>query len=328
MPKSSKDKDTPPEKRSVHQRLGDAFRRLWRWCLRRESDTTLRDAIEELIEEDSEGESSIGTDERLLLNNVLSLKDLTAEDVMIPYANIIAVPFSAKPKEVIEIFIKEGVSQVPVYSGTIDNIIGGLSIKDVLAWTNSRPNAGLKDVLKDIPFIAPTMRTLDLLLQMRETGMRMAIVVDEYGGVEGLVTFAALIEEIIGDIQYAQDHGDDNPIEIQSNGCIILNASTTLEELDEFLERVCEKKINWLKGFEDEDIDTVGGMIALLTGRVPLRGELIVAPEGGAEFEILDADPRRIKKVAIRNVIQGSPLPKGNNGNGLSAASLAEVSGQ
>lgn len=301
----TKPKDTNSEKRSIYQRMADAFRRLWRWCLRKEPDTSLRDAIEELIEEDSEGESSIGTDERLLLNNVLSLKDLTAEDVMIPYANILAVSLSAKPEEIIETFAKAGVSQMPVYVDTIDNIVGGVSIKDVLVWANGHKRANLKAILKEVPFIAPTMRTLDLLLQMRESGMRMAIVVDEYGGVEGLVTFAALIEEVIGDIQYAQDHGDGNPIEIQSNGCIILDASTTLEELDAFLERVCEKKINWLKGAEDEDIDTIGGLIALLVGRVPLRGELIVHPEG-PEFEILDADPRHIKKVAIRNVIQGS----------------------
>lgn len=304
------------EKRTFRQYIADYFRKLWRWCLRRESDTSLRDAIEELIEEDSEGESSIGTDERLLLNNVLSLKDLIAKDVMIPYANIIAAPLSSTPEEIISILTKAGVSQMPVYSGTIDNIVGGLSIKDVLVWANSRIRTGLKSILKEIPFIAPTMRTLDLLLQMRETGMRMAIVVDEYGGVEGLVTFAALIEEIIGDIQYAEDHGDNNPIEIQPNGCIILNASTTLDELDQSLERVCEQKLNWLKGFDDEDVDTIGGIITLLAGRVPLRGELIIHPEG-IEFEILDADPRRVKKIAIRNLIniqQNSPLKQSLSG--------------
>lgn len=296
--------------RTFRQRTADGLRKLWRWCSRRESDTSLRDAIEELIEEDSEGESSIGTDERLILSNVLSLKDLTAKDVMIPYANIIAAPITATPEEIVALLIKSGVSQVPVYSGTIDNVLGSLSVKDALAWVSNRNRLPLKTIIKDIPFIAPTMRTLDLLLQMRERGTRMAIVVDEYGGVEGLVTFASLMEEIIGDIQYAEDHGESNPVEIQPNGTIVLNASTTLEELDESLERICEHKIDWLRGFEDEDVDTIGGVVTLLAGRVPLRGELIVHPLG-IEFEVLDADPRRVKKLAIRH---GLSLPGSETG--------------
>lgn len=291
-------------KRTFRQNVADHCRRMWRWCLRKESDTSLRDAIEELIEEDFDGESSIGTDERLILSNVLSLKDLTAEDVMIPYANIIAAPITASPTEIVTTLVKSGVSQIPIYSETIDNILGSLSVKDALMWTSNGARVGIKTVLKEIPFIAPTMRTLDLLLQMREKGTRMAMVVDEYGGVEGLVTFASLMEEIIGDIQYAEDHGDSNPIEIQPNGCIILNASTTLDELDEALERMCEHRVEWLHGFDDDDVDTIGGVVTLLAGRVPLRGELIVHPLG-IEFEVLDADPRRIKKLAIRH---GLPL--------------------
>lgn len=306
-------------KLTVRQKLADRFRKMWRWCLRRESDTSLRNAIEELIEEDAEGEASIGTDERLILSNVLSLKDLTAEDVMIPYANIIAAPISSTPEELVSVLAKSGVSQIPIYSGTIDNILGGLSVKDALPWVSNHARQHLKTVLKDIPFIAPTMRTLDLLLQMREKGTRMAVVVDEYGGVEGLVTFASLMEEIIGDIQYAEDHGDSNPIEIQPNGCIILNASTTLDELDESLERICESRIDWLHGFDDEDIDTIGGVVTLLAGRVPLRGELIVHPLG-IEFEILDADPRRVKKIAIRHGFPEAPMDPEKPNDGSSTA--------
>ncbi|MDR0631066.1 MAG: CBS domain-containing protein [Holosporales bacterium] len=290
-----------PEKRKFWQRVAHHCKRVWRWCLRKESDTSLRDAIEELIEEDLEGESSIGTDERLLLSNVLSLKDLTVKDVMIPYANIIAAPISASQDEIISTLVNSGVSQIPIYSGTVDNIVGALSLKDVIVWMNGHTRTGLKSILREVNFIAPTMRTLDLLLQMRETGQRMAVVVDEYGGVEGLVTFASLMEEIIGDIQYAEDHGDENPLEI-SNDCIVLNASTTLDELNQSLEQICGQQINWLKNHESEDVDTVGGVVTLLAGRVPLRGELIAHAEG-VEFEILDADPRRVKKVAIRHLI-------------------------
>jgi CBS domain containing-hemolysin-like protein len=282
--------------------MADYAKRLWRWFSRKEPDTSIREAIEELIEEDIEGESSIGTDERLLLSNVLSLKDLIAKDVMIPYANIIAIPITASAEEASSIFVKSGVSHLPVFSNTIDNIVGIMSVSDAMAFISNKTHAGIKSFLKDVTFIAPTMRTLDLLLQMRETGTRLVVVVDEYGGVEGIVTFSSLIEEIIGDIQYAEDYGEKNRVEIQPNGCIVINASTTLEELDESLEKICEERVDWLSGFEEEDVETVGGMVALLAGRVPLRGELIAHPKG-VEFEILDADPRKIKKIAVWNLI-------------------------
>lgn len=293
---------TPVESRTLRQHIATFCKKLWYFCLRKEPDASLRDAIEELIEEDSENESSIDSDEKLILGNVLNLRDLTTEDVMIPYANIIAIPLTASRDDIISAFIKSDVSQVPVYTETIDNIVGLLSLKDTLVWVTSKNSTNLKSILKDVLYVAPTMRTLDLLLQMRETGVRMAVVVDEYGGVDGIVTFATLIEEIIGDIQYAEDQRNDNQIEIQQNGFVILNASTTLDELNESLEKVCDEPIDWLKGLEDDDIDTIGGVVTFLAGRVPMRGELIVHPSG-FEFEILDADPRRIKKLAIHNLI-------------------------
>lgn len=293
---------TPVESRTLRQHIATFCKKLWYFCLRKEPDASLRDAIEELIEEDSENESSIDSDEKLILGNVLNLRDLTTEDVMIPYANIIAIPLTASRDDIVSAFIKSDVSQVPVYTETIDNIVGLLSLKDTLVWVTSKNSTNLKSILKDVLYVAPTMRTLDLLLQMRETGVRMAVVVDEYGGVDGIVTFATLIEEIIGDIQYAEDQRNDNQIEIQQNGFVILNASTTLDELNESLEKVCDEPIDWLKGLEDDDIDTIGGVVTFLAGRVPMRGELIVHPSG-FEFEILDADPRRIKKLAIHNLI-------------------------
>ncbi|GHS93032.1 hemolysin C [Alphaproteobacteria bacterium] len=289
----------PLEKRTFRQRVADRTKRTWRWLLRKESDTSLRDAIEELIEDDLEGEPSLGTDERLLLENVLSLKDLTAKDVMIPYANIIAAPLSSSKEDLVALFSKAGISQIPIYSETVDNIVGILSVKDMLTWG---PQTSLKTLLKEVTFIAPTIRTLDLLLQMKESGMRIAVVVDEYGGVEGIVTFSSLIEEVIGDIQYAEDHGENHQLEIQANGCVVLNASTPLEELDASLSKICENNVKWLRGFEEEDVDTIGGVVTLLAGRVPMRGELIAHPEG-VEFEILEADPRRVKKVAIWHLV-------------------------
>ncbi|MDR3285586.1 MAG: CBS domain-containing protein [Holosporales bacterium] len=270
--------------------------------LYKKPNASVRNAIEELIEEEEESKSqSIDNDEKLILGNVLNLKDLTAEDVMIPYANIIAVPLEATKEEITTMFAKFGVSQVPVYLGTIDNIVGLLSFKDVLAWMQGKTKAPLKSILREVLYIAPTMKILDLLLQMREGGSRLAIVVDEYGGVAGIVTFASLIENIIGDIQYEEYNTANEQIEVQQNGAIVLNAGTPIEELANSLEKVYGKRFDWLNELDGEAVDTVGGIVTLLAGRVPIKGELILHPLG-CEFEVLDADPRRVKKIAIRNI--------------------------
>jgi CBS domain containing-hemolysin-like protein len=290
------------ERKTLRQHIAECMRKAWCWLLRKENDVSLRDAIEELIEDDFGVGSSIGTDERLLLGNVLSLKDLTAKDVMIPYANIIAAPLSISQEDLISLFLKAAVSQIPIFSGTVDDIVGVISTKDMLAWIGNHHITGLKSVIKDIPFIAPTMRTLDLLIQMKDTGARTAVVVDEYGGVKGIVTFSSLIEEIIGDIQYAEDPSNGEHLEIRSNGCVILNASMPLEELNDSLEKIHTTPIQWLENSDEEDVDTIGGVVTFLAGRVPLRGELISHPEG-IEFEVLDADPRRLKKIAIHHLV-------------------------
>lgn len=290
------------EKRSLRQQLSVFFKRLWKLSLRKEQDTSIREAIEELIEEDEEScERSIDSDEKLILGNVLNLKDLTAEDVMIPYANIVAIPITANQDEISSIFSRTEVSQVPVYVGTIDNIVGLLYLKDALSWINAKTKVPLKSVLKDTLYIAPTMRILDLLLQMRETGIRLAVVVDEYGGVDGIVTFSLLIENIIGDIQYADINNSHEQIEVQQNGNIVINASTDIEELDNSLTKLFGKTINWLQGLDDDDIDTIGGVVTFLAGRVPMKGEVITHPLG-FEFEVIDSDPRRVKKIALRKI--------------------------
>lgn len=302
MSKTQNNTQTETAEKTFRQNVADYLKKLWRFLLRKETDSSLRDAIEELIEEDDEEEASINTDEKLILGNVLNLRDLTAEDVMIPYANIIAAPLTATQDDFVSCFVKANVSQIPIYSGTIDNIVGLLSLKDALSWLHSKKLNNIKSILREVLFIAPTMRTLDLLLQMRETGVRMAVVVDEYGGVDGIVTFATLIEEIIGDIQYAQDLNNEEHIEIL-NGAITLNATTPLEELDEAVQRLSGSQINWLEGLDDgEDVDTIGGLVTFIAGRVPLRGELIIHPLG-FEFEILEADPRRVKKISIRKLL-------------------------
>lgn len=270
------------------KRLRQFFKKLFH-----KDDNSLRETLEELIEESNAGEASIESDERALLGNVLNLRDLTAIDVMIPRADIIAVSHTIDPMDLIGTMIKSGLSRIPVYKDTMDDMIGMVHMKDMLAWSLTRTPFKMRQILREVLFVSPSMRTLDLLLQMRQTGAKMALVVDEYGGVDGLATFSNLIEEIIGDIQSA--HDQTAPIQLQRmpDGTVSVDARYTIEELEETL----SLKL-FLPEIEDE-VDSIGGLVATLAGHVPVRGEIIRHPYG-IEFEILDADPRRVKRVLIR----------------------------
>jgi CBS domain containing-hemolysin-like protein len=170
-----------------------------------------------------------------------------------------------------------------------------IQIQDVLAWKCAMAPLNIRTLIRDIIFIAPTMRTLDLLFQMREQGIRMAIVVDEYGGVDGLVTFSDLLEKIIGDIQDARDHREPS-LTVRPDGTIVTDGRVNLEELKE------DHNLDLMvKGFEDE-VETIGGLVSALMGRVPSRGEIIKHPNGKHEFEVLESDLRRVKRVLIRRL--------------------------
>lgn len=283
------------ERHSKTHSIRGFFKRFWRYCRKGEYDASLRETIEELIEETNEEVPSIESDERILLENVLSLRDLTAHDIMIPRADVIAVADSITEAELMDHFLKTGLSWLVVYKENLDHVIGIVHTKDMLMWNYSKKPFKLKALLKDVMFISPAMRTLDLLLTMRGSGMKVAVVVDEYGGVDGLVTFSQLIEEIIGDIEGDNEQSPAPQLNWRSDGAIIADGRSTFEELDELVG--C--KLNLID--EDEDIDTLSGLVAFLAGRVPNRGELIFHPKG-IEFEILDADPRRVKRICIRNI--------------------------
>lgn len=261
--------------------------------LRRSEPDTLRGTLEELIEESEEEEPSIESGERALLENVLNLRDLTAQDVMIPRADIISSSITGDADEMIQLMVKHSLSFLPICSDNLDHIVGVIHIKDVLAWVQNGRQMPIKHIVKDVLFIAPSMRTLDLLVQMRESGSRIAFVVDEYGGIDGLVTFSNVISEVIGDIQDASEHQDTKQIEIKADGTVITDGRVPLEELQEVLGEFPMLTVN------DDDIDTVGGLVVFLAGRVPVRGEIIRHPEGG-EFEVLEADPRRIRRLKMR----------------------------
>ena len=235
---------------------------------------------------------AIEQDERMLLGNVLNLRDINANNVMIPRADILACPATIPGEELMHFMVTHQLNMVPLYAPNMDTIVGAIYSEDLLGWVAHGQNVPLKSLLREVMFISPTMRTLDLLLQMRENGMRIALVIDEYGGVDGIVTFSDLIEEIIGDIQEAQDHVPAAKIEVRPDQSIILGGRASLEDLAKH-----NKHFNALKTLEG--IETIGGLVILIAGHVPVRGEIIKHPDG-FEFEILQADPRRVHRLCIR----------------------------
>jgi magnesium and cobalt transporter len=272
------------------------FERLMK-ILRISEHETVRETIEDLIEEHEEEDTSIQDDERQLLGNILNLRELTAKDVMLPRADIVAVDDQTDVDKLIQLMVEHGFSCIPIYHNNLDNIIGTVHIKDILSFLNKKTPLKLQHLMKkNIQGISPSMHALDLLLAMRKTGQHRAIVADEHGGTDGMVCFSDIIEAIVGDIQDVY-HTEPKLLEIKKNGSIIADARISLEELSENL----QVSLQLDKDFANDDIDTLGGLIAAITNRVPIIGEVIKCKED-LEFQILDADLRRVKKVLIMNV--------------------------
>ncbi|MGG5886900.1 hemolysin family protein [Falsiroseomonas sp. HC035] len=287
---------TPVEKRNTL---------LWRiqGLLRRRTADTVRDQVEELLEgRQEEGAprtpdgfgGGLDPNERALLGNVLRLRDKAAYDVMVPRADILAMSEDLTLDQAIRLIQREGHSRFPVYRENLDDIVGMVHIKDVFAAVGRDPASfSLKAILRRPLFVVPTIPVLDMLLQMRAARIHMALVVDEYGGIDGLVTIEDLVETIVGDI--SDEHDEVAPVTIldRPDGTVELDARTTVEAF--------EQKFGAVLTDEERsaDIDTVGGLIFTLAGRVPARGELISHPSG-LEFRVLDADPRRIRRLRVR----------------------------
>ncbi len=281
---------------------GSWFREMWNRLRGRRSRTTedaFEEAIEDLILDRDESGISIDPDQRVLLENVLELRNVAISDIMVPRVDIVAVDAQAALKEVVEIMGRNAHSRLPVYRGSLDDVIGIVHIKDILACWGAEEKFQLSRIGRRALFVAPTMRVLDLLLQMRATRTHMALVVDEYGGVDGLVTIEDLVEEIVGEIEDEHDIEAPPMIVSMHDGSLLVDARVGLEAFEAHtgLELLTDK---------DEDIDTLGGLVFYLAGRVPARGEIIRHPSG-AEFEVLEADARRIRRLRARNITVASP---------------------
>ena len=253
---------------------------------------SVRETLEEIIEERADDAAPIGDDERLLLTNILNLRGRTVGDVMVPRADIVAVEVETPLKDIVAIIAEQGHTRLPVYRGTLDDAIGMAHIKDLFLWEGREQDFKLAEHLRRILFVAPSMEVLELLLEMRARRSHMALVVDEYGGVDGLATIEDLVEEIVGEIEDEHDRTDEPILRENTDGSFTADARVTLEALE-------EKFGPFMEPEERENIDTLGGLVFALAGRVPIRSELLSHP-GGLEFEVLQADPRRVHRVKVR----------------------------
>jgi magnesium and cobalt transporter len=262
---------------------------------RRNGEHSLREQLEELIEEDEEEAGARGEftdEERALLLNALSFGELQVWDVMVPRSDIKAIEVSASLAEVVGGMREATHTRLPVYRDNLDDVIGMVHIKDLLPYWGDGAEFQLERSLREVLFVPPSMRVLDLMLQMRDTGIHMAIVVDEYGGTDGLATIEDLVEEIVGEIQDEHDKILPPQITELPDGALEADARVEVEELEKRL------GLELIEADRREDVDTLGGLLFMLLDRVPTRGELVRHP-AGIEFEVLDADPRRIKRVRI-----------------------------
>lgn len=260
----------------------------------------LRDAIEEYIEEADKNEDnpSMAAHERSLISNVLKLRDTTVIDVMIPRADIAAVEVHADQETLMALLAEHQFSRIPVYRDTLDDILGTVHIKDILSSMAAKKKLDIKSMIRPVPIVSPSLPVLDLLLKMQSDRRHMVLVVDEHGGIDGLVTIGDLIETIVGEFEDEFDNETTPQMNQKEDGTVIADARLDIEEFE-------EKYGSILSEEEREEVDTLGGLVFYTAGRIPARGE-VIEHETGMVFEILDADQRRISRLRIRNIPHSS----------------------
>lgn len=248
--------------------------------------------------EDDEPES--GEDEVLAdpPPGMMNLRRLRVEDVAIPTAEIDAVPVTISREDLVRVFRDSGFTRIPVYEGTLDTPLGFVHLKDLAltyGFDCENDDFDITPMLRPLLFVPPSMPIGVLLTKMQAERRHMALVIDEYGGVDGLVTIEDLIEQVVGEIEDEHDSGEDQTWVQEKPGCYVAQARTPLVDF----ENEIGIPLTQHEDVDGEEIDTLGGLVFMLSGRVPVRGEVVEHPDG-LEFEVMDADPRRIKRLRVR----------------------------
>jgi CBS domain containing-hemolysin-like protein len=324
----------PPEGEGFFTRL---MRAVFAW-----KDGPTRADIEIVLEAAGPGETGVSPEERTMIRNILALRGRRIEDVMVPRGDIVAVQQDISLGELIRVFEKAGHSRLVVYNDMLDDPIGMVHIRDLIAFMAANatvsPDKNLKrkkprpegldfgainlamqlsstSIMRPILYVPPSMPALDLLAKMQATRIHLALVVDEYGGTDGLVSMEDIVEEIVGEIEDEHDVDESPSVVRQSDGSYIADARTSLEDVTRLV------GADFDVGEAADEVDTIGGFMMAQVGRLPLRGELVPGPKG-FEIEVLDADPRRIKRVRIHRS-KGRPIERDREGRRRYSASDA-----
>jgi len=300
----SLENDLPPEEARPDEEASWFERLLQTFGLGEEPD--LRELIEDALARSKS--DTLSTQERSMLRRILQFGTLTVEDVMVPRADIIAVDDTVSVAELMDVFRQAEHSRVPVYHETLDDPRGMVHIRDLMSWITSEAEAdegtlnlakvdlacsiASINILREILYVPGSMSVLDLLLKMQTTRLHLALVVDEYGGTDGLVSIEDLVEEVVGDIADEHDVEDEPLIKSDPRLGLVADARAPISDLEKYL------ALELASEEQEEEVDTLGGLVFAIAGRIPARGELVRHPSG-IEFEVLDADPRRIKKLRI-----------------------------
>jgi CBS domain containing-hemolysin-like protein len=284
------------------------------------SEASVREDLEEVLG-DSGADEELSPHERAMLKNVLNLHEVRVRDIMIPRADIIGVSLDADLGEVLAIFRAAEHSRLPVYNETLDDPRGMIHIRDFVdhiaksarvgeatgepespSKKPARPRFGRVDfsaslasakIVRPVLFVPGSMPAPDLLVKMQSSRTHMALVIDEYGGTDGLVSLEDIVEVVVGDIEDEHDEAEPPPMEASPDGSFIVDARAPLKDVEAALSQSFADLV------ENDEIETIGGLVATLAGRVPVRGEIV--PVGEAlESEVLDADPRRLKRLRLR----------------------------
>ena len=315
----------PPAREGGDNWFMRALRTLFGW-----KPSSVRADLKDILDVMSPGESGFSPEESRMLKNILGLRERRVGDVMIPRADIIAVQQDIKLGELVRVFEGAGHSRLVAYNDTLDDPVGMVHIRDLIAFMTARAavdpeknakrkkplpagldlkavNLGMPlsatKIVREMLFVPPSMRVIDLLARMQATRIHLALVVDEYGGTDGLASIEDIVEQIVGEIADEHDEDEMPAVAQQPDGSFVADARATIEDV------VGTVGNDFDVGDAAEEVDTIGGYLVTRAGRLPIRGEIVPGP-GLFEFEVLDADPRRVKRVRITRLKERRDRPR------------------
>ena len=278
--------------------MNNKFINKLKFFLKKKNNNKLQNKIENLLNKRLKQKKPLKINEEKIISNVFQLPEKLINDIMIPRTDIISVDTNININKLVQIIGRTSHSRYPVFDKNRDNIIGMIHIKDVISCWKNKKIRNIKKLVRQILFTPGSINILDLLLKMRTSHIHMAIIVDEHGGVDGLVTIEDLVEEIVGEIKDEHEAQKENKNNIKGlikdDGSIKISARMLIEDFEKKYGNIFSDKK------DISDIDTMGGLVFDIFGRIPLKGE-VIKHSNGCEFEILDADSRRIRTILVRN---------------------------